>query len=201
MATEQNIPQGGSVQGQSARRTRQETRQDVQGTTEQVKQKARGLGQRTKQRAGRMVENRKQQVAGRIDDVGERIEQRGERLETQGGVKGRAGRAVHRAGEKVEQGADYLETHSLSTIRDDVRSGIRNHPYATMGAALGTGLIAGWAMSRSGEEEECPEPQNRSGRENQPGTFRRAGKALLGGATAMAAKGIRDRMSGRTQGR
>lgn len=206
MARSRNVGRGESVP-----RGRREAASGGPGrgperTTERIKPQAKGMGERVKSRASEMAETRKRQAADRVHEAGERLEARGESLEAQGGVKGRAGRAVHRAGDTLERGADYLETHRLSTIRDDAKHQIVEHPFVTVGAALGTGFTLGWLVGKVGESDEEAEFERRErfvrdgvsggGEERGRGMMGRAGQALMTGLTAMAARGIRDRLAG-----
>lgn len=176
-----------------------ETAGEMKEQAQEMKREARGMGSRMKQRASRLAESQKDRVAGGIDQAGQRLEQRGESLERQGGLKGKAGQTVERAGERVERGADYLRTHGIGSIRDDATRQIRDHPFMTVGAALGSGFALGWLL-HGGEEK--PEREKRYGprreavEEPEPGAFGQLGRALLSGATAMAAREVRKRAAG-----
>lgn len=182
-------------------RTRSERAEGREPVLRRTGREERGMGRKLKDKAGEMVESRKHQAADRIHDVGDRLESRGESLEAQGGVKGRAGRVVHGAGERVERGADYLDEHRFGEIRNDAKTQIREHPFRSVGTALGTGFALGWITGKMGEseEEEVEDARFDGARERDTekgGAMGRVGRMLLTGATAMAARGIRDRIAG-----
>lgn len=168
---------------------------EARGAVEEAKGKVQGMGERVRSRASDMVESGKGQVANRIEQLGERIEERARPLEEEGGLKGRAGRVVHRTGDALESGADYLRTHPISSIRDDVSGQIRAHPFLSVGAALGAGFVLGRIFG-GGEEEEGMEE-----RRGEPGMFdgvrRQIGRAATTGLTGLVARQVRDRVSGR----
>lgn len=129
--TSPSTPQGATGGGGEA--------QEPGGVTEKVQQK----GEQAKERATRMAEERKAQVAGKIEQVSERLEERARSLEAQGGMKARAGQAMERASDVAESGARYLRTHGAQDMRSDLETQIRERPLASVAFALGAGYVIG----------------------------------------------------------
>lgn len=200
MATNRNQERLGWERAGGRERVTRQGEGEVKRRTEQVGRGARGMGQKMKNRAGDMVESRKHQAADRIHDVGDRLETRGQAMEAQGGVKGKAGQIVHGTGERIERGADYIEERRVGEIRNDAKDQIQDHPFATVGAALGTGFALGWVTGKvrgSDREERGRFEGGAAEREEEGrGTAGRLGRTLLTGATTMAARGIRRRIAG-----
>jgi hypothetical protein len=57
--------------------------------------------------------------------------------------------AAHRAGNVLESGADYVRSHELSDIGDDLVQVLKNYPAATLVGAAALGFILGRALYRS----------------------------------------------------
>lgn len=195
---------GGTPERQRAGGPTEQAKQRVEQKTEQAKRKAEGMKNKAKSKARTTAEQQKRRVANGMDRVGQRLEQRGRSMEAQGGLRSRAGRMANRAGETVEQSADYLRTHEISTIRDDAEDQIREHPFASIGAALSGGLALGWLVGRVTGSDEKPERFERMegrgrghpGGEQERGTFGNLGRALMSGASTLAAREVRKRVSG-----
>lgn len=172
---------------------------------DQLKEKARGVGGRLKGRASEAAESRKSGVAGRIDRVSDRLGERARTMQTEGGLKGKAGHAVHRAGEALEDSADYLRTHEIGSIRDDVQTRIQGHPFLTVGLALGTGFMLGRALGGGEEDESCELLEQEPEALEEPGMMDRLkaqargplGRAAMSGMSAVVANQVRNRVSGR----
>lgn len=173
---------------------------------EEAKQKAKGMGERIRDRASEMVEERKDQLASGIERASDRLEDRAESMEEQGGMRRRAGRIAHRASDMLEDGAEYLHTKPVSTIRDDITGQIREHPYVSVGVALGTGFLLGRALG-GGEEEKEEKRHMGMGRgrlaesyeeEHGPsgGKRNQLGKMLAAGLSGMVARQVRKRVGG-----
>lgn len=179
--------------------------QKVGSAASQLREKARGLGDRVKGRASDVAESGKSGVVGRIDQVSDRIEGRAQSMEAEGGLKGKAGHAVHRASDALEDSADYLRTHEIGSIRDDVQVQIQGHPFLSVGLALGTGFMLGRVLGGGDQEERCEplEQETRSG--NEPGRMDRwkararspVGRAAMSGLSAVVANQVRKRVAGR----
>jgi ElaB/YqjD/DUF883 family membrane-anchored ribosome-binding protein len=151
-----------------------------------VEEKVQEGRERVQGRLSRMAESGKERIAERLDRLGQGLEDRARPWEEQGGGKGRIGSAVHRAGDMLEDSAEYLRTHEIGQIRDDVREQIVAHPFLSCGIALGTGFVLGRLFS-PGEEERYERPERRRRR----GMPSRAGRLLMAGAGAMLARRLR----------
>lgn len=163
------------------------------GMTEQAGQKGKGVSEKV--RSG---------VASRIGSASDRLDERARRMEMEGGIKRQAGRAMHKASETLESGADYVRSHGISSMRDDLTSQIRSHPYLSVGAALGTGFLLGRVFGGGGEEEEEEGRESRYARgrlrEEDEGFFgsakRQVGRAMMTGLSGYLANQVRGKMSG-----
>ncbi|HEX7090197.1 MAG TPA: hypothetical protein VF192_08675 [Longimicrobiales bacterium] len=217
MATRPNQPPeyprefGAGSEGMPGRESFQEpTKAETERGGEGMREKARGMGEKVKERAGSAIETGKEKLASGVDRLGTRLEERARPMEEKGGVKGMVGGAVHGVGGALESSAEYLRTHEMGTIRDDLKSQIREHPFASVGIALGTGFVLGRVFG-GGEEEEEEEhleaPRMRRGvrEEGGEGFFRQMrrplGRAIASGATAMLARQVRNRIGGRARQR
>jgi len=181
------------------------------GMKERLKGKARDLAEsgREKLRSGMeagkdralgMAESQKERVADRIDSAGQRIEDRMRPLEEQGGMKARAGRVGHRVGDALEGSAEYLRTHPIPTMRDDIETRVRSHPFMSVGLAAGAGFLLG-RLTSGGDEEEHEQEEWRQGREQDSKRQRfmsqlrgPIGRAFLAGASARLAQEVRNRL-------
>lgn len=97
--------------------------------------------QRAADQARDTIESGKATVAGRVDTMGDRMEERGREMEQEGGLKGKAGSAMTGVGEAMTDSADYLRSHDLGDMRDDLSHQIRQHPLLSMGVAIGAGFL------------------------------------------------------------
>jgi len=188
---EERLTQTGGM-GRSGQSGQGSETQGSSGMTEQIGHKAKGGSERV--RSG---------VANRIDSATDRIDQRARQMEMEGGIKRQAGRAMHKASETLESGADYVRSHGIASMRDDLTNQIRSHPYLSVGAALGTGFLLGRVFGGGGEEEEeSREPHygRRRFREEEEGVFgtarRQVGRAMLSGLSGYLANQVRGKMSG-----
>mgnify|MGYP001130870422 CR=1 FL=1 len=178
---------------------------------EGVREKAMGMGEKAKQKAASAIESGKEKVASGVDRIGTRLEERARTMEEEGGLKGKVGGAVHGVGDALESSAEYLRTHEMGTIRDDLKAQIRDHPFASVGIALGTGFVLGRVFGGGGEEEEEDDHERERlealrmrmrGREAQRGNGFFAqmkgplGRAVASGATALLARQVRNRIAG-----
>jgi ElaB/YqjD/DUF883 family membrane-anchored ribosome-binding protein len=82
-------------------------------------------------------------VAGKLSEFGDRLEERGREYRDRGGVQGRAGEAAVRAGGALDSGAEYLRSHDMDDMRDDLERQIRGRPLVSVGVALGAGFLLG----------------------------------------------------------
>lgn len=194
-----------------------ETEREGEGMREKAQEmgeKAKSMGERVKQKASSAIETGKDKVASGVDRLGEGIEERARPMEEKGGLKGKVGGAVHGVGDALESSAEYLRTHEVSTIGDDLKTQIREHPFASVGIALGTGFVLGRVFG-GGEEEEEEEDREAERfetrrlreleRRGNGGLFQQMrgplGRAIATGATAMLARQVRNRISGQARQR
>ncbi|HEX6939578.1 MAG TPA: hypothetical protein VF158_09205 [Longimicrobiales bacterium] len=171
------------------------------------REKPEGLKERVVERARSAMEGGKERAADRMERMGERVERRAEAMEMRGGVSERVGKAMHRAGDALESGAEYIRTHELSTIRDDVSTQIREHPFMSVGVALGTGFVLGRMFGGEEENEARIERLERKlawrereleqAREEAGGMRGQLGRALGGGLSMLIARQVRKRIAGR----
>lgn len=141
----------------------EQTSQDVGAIAHRAQDEARELADRTRERATELAEEGKERAhdaaehgrarfAGSIDRMSDRLEAKARSLEEQGGVSARAGEVVHRASDALESGAEYLRSHDLPMIRDDVIEQIRERPLVAVGVALGAGFLIG-SIGGSADED------------------------------------------------
>ena len=216
MATRPNQPPeqprefGAGSEGMSGRESYVErSRAEMERGGEGMGEKAQSMGEKVKERAASAIEAGKEKLASGVDRLGTRIEERARPMEEKGGVKGMVGGAVHGVGGALESSAEYLRTHEIGTIRDDLKKQIREHPFASVGIALGTGFLLGRVFGGGDEEEEeerLEAARMRGIREGGGnGFFSRMrgplGRAIASGATAMLARQVRGRIAGRAQQR
>ncbi len=181
------------------------------GGREGMGEEAKGMGEKAKHKASSAIESGKEKLAGGVDRLGTRLEERARPMEEQGGLKGKVGGAVHGVSDALESSAEYLRTHEVGTIGDDIKSQIREHPFASVGIALGTGFVLGRVFG-GGEEEEEEEGDHEHerlealmrmrGRELRRGNGFMSqmrgplGRAVVSGATALLARQVRNRIAG-----
>jgi len=186
-------------------------REGVREKAQEMGEKAKGMGEKAKQKASSAIESGKEKLAGGVDRLGTRLEERARPMEEQGGLKGKVGGAVHGVGDALESSAEYLRTHEVGTISDDIKTQIREHPFASVGIALGTGFVLGRVFG-GGEEEEEEEGDHEHerleallrtrGRELRRGNGFMSqmrgplGRAVASGATALLARQVRNRIAG-----
>lgn len=216
MAARQNIPHEGSSAGHrgASEESGREVLRGRPATTGETRETTPGFGERMKSQVGEKIEAGKERVAGRLDDLGERMEERGRSMEEEGGLKGKVGKAVHRAGDALERGAESVRTSDWQKFRHGLEDRIENHPLLSVGVALGTGFALGrmFKGEKDHEEEESFERFDRGRRmergyrgERQNGMNLMSqvrgpiGRAVVAGVTALAARRIRERISGQHQ--
>ncbi|HEX7118755.1 MAG TPA: hypothetical protein VF212_08210 [Longimicrobiales bacterium] len=187
---------------------RREPTEPIRETMGEARERAEGVKDRMMGRARSAMEGGKSRAADRIEQVGETMERRAETLETRGGMGGQVGRIMHRAGDALESGAQYLRTHEIATMRDDVSTQIREHPFMSVGVALGTGFVLGRVFGGGEEENEkridrlerklqWRERELEQAREQAGGMRGQVGRALGTGLSMLVARQVRNRISGR----
>ena len=189
-------------------RTQEQGRTQFGETMERGREEAEGIKDRVMDKARSAVEGGKNRAAEGMLSVSEKIEHRAESMEERGGIGGRLGKLMHRAGDALESGANYIRTHELSTIRDDVSTQIREHPIASVGVALGTGYVLGRVFGGGDEEKEerierlerrllSRERELDRLHEERGGMRGQLGKALGTGLSMLVARQVRNRISNR----
>jgi ElaB/YqjD/DUF883 family membrane-anchored ribosome-binding protein len=79
--------------------------------------------------------------AGQLENMGDRLEERGRSMEDAGGVQRRAGQAAVRASEALDSSAEYIRSHDMGEMRDDLERAIRERPLFSVGMAVGAGFL------------------------------------------------------------
>lgn len=198
---------------------KQQAKQRGQAVKQEAKQKAKNVGKRAKSRASQAAESQKGRAANKMHGASDRLDQKAQRMQAQGGMKAKAGQAAGRTGDALDRSADYLQTHRVGTIQDDLKGQIRRHPFLSVGAAMGSGFLLGNMLSGEDEEdvlEEHPEWQSdgydryaahppetyreppAQSREHDRGMMGQLkgslGKAVASGVSAMVAKKLNERI-------
>jgi ElaB/YqjD/DUF883 family membrane-anchored ribosome-binding protein len=96
-----------------------------------------------RERVSQAADAGRSRVAGKLEEFGDRLEERGREAQGRGGMQGRAGQAAVRAGEALDGSADYLRSHDMEDMRDDLERQIRGRPLMSVGVALGAGFLLG----------------------------------------------------------
>jgi ElaB/YqjD/DUF883 family membrane-anchored ribosome-binding protein len=95
----------------------------------------------TSGRVERALSSGRGRIADQLQRVGERIEERARHMEDAGGMQRRAGHAVQRASDALDSGADYIRSHEVNEMREDLEDAIRGRPLLSVGVALGAGFL------------------------------------------------------------
>ncbi len=157
-----------------------------------------------------LIDRGKAGVADRLGKLGDRIEHTGRSLESGNMMVRPVGRVLDRAGNSLEGGANYLRTHSIGVIGDDLVDSIRQHPLVSAGVAIGVGGMLGQMLGGGEEEKSRQVPARQEAHEEEHHEERQdhGNGSLLdhmkGGVTEMVASGvatyaarkIRDRIAG-----
>ena len=96
--------------------------------------------------------------------------------------------AAGRVDQRLHESADYLRTHDVDGIRQDLSNQIRRHPLLSAGVALGAGYLIGRVLVDSGP---------RRGRRGHSGVGRQLSRALVSGVGAMLTARVRDSLARR----
>lgn len=124
-----------------------ELRQHAEELGSEVSQHAGELGSEVREQAGHMGERGRGALADQAERLSDRLESRARRMEMEGGMKGRAGQWAHRGSDMIEEGAEYVRTHDLGSMADDLSRQVREHPLLSLGVAIGTGYLLGRIFS------------------------------------------------------
>lgn len=148
-----------------------EPRSSVAQTAKEAKAKissaATEAASKVKEGAEKMVTEKKQTVADRVDAYGAAIHESANSLEQQ---DPNIAWLTHRAAEKLENVANYVRDRDFTGLRDDAASLARRHPAAFFGGMCVAGLVLGSVIraSRSASQESDDE----AGESDYPGYMR-----------------------------
>jgi membrane protein len=110
-------------------------------TGESVRERGEEMLERGRERAHDAADTGRSRLAGKLEEYGDRLEERGRESEGRGGIQERAGRAAVRAGHALDDSAEYLRSHDVDEMRDDLERQIRERPLISVGIALGAGFL------------------------------------------------------------
>jgi ElaB/YqjD/DUF883 family membrane-anchored ribosome-binding protein len=94
-----------------------------------------------RERAGEAADAGRTRLAGKLEEFGGRLAERGREAREHGGVQARAGDAAIRASGALDSSAEYLRSHDMEDMRDDIERQIRERPLMSVGVALGAGFL------------------------------------------------------------
>jgi ElaB/YqjD/DUF883 family membrane-anchored ribosome-binding protein len=94
-----------------------------------------------RERISHAADQGRSRVAGKLEEFGDRLEERGREAQYRGGLQGRAGQAALRASGALDDSAEYLRSHDVDDMRDDLERQIRHRPLMSVGVALGAGFL------------------------------------------------------------
>lgn len=113
------------------------------GGIEQAAEEARSKMDEAADEAEDRANQGMRQAADRLDDTARRADEFADERLRGGGMKGRAGQAVHSGARAAEQGAEYLRSHDMTDLRDQLENQVRERPVQTLLAAVAVGWLAG----------------------------------------------------------
>lgn len=93
------------------------------------------------ERVGSALDTGRNRIADQMERASGRLSERAREMEDTGGVQRRAGQVALRASGALESGADYLRTHEMDQMRDDLEHAIRERPLLSVGVAVGAGFL------------------------------------------------------------
>lgn len=111
----------------------------IEETAEEARNRMDEVASEAEDRANRGM----REAADRLEDTASRADEFADERLQGGGMKGRAGEALHSGARAAEQGADYLRSHDLTDLRDQLETQVRERPVQTLLAALAVGWLAG----------------------------------------------------------
>lgn len=115
----------------------------LKGAVEEGRERVGEAVESGKERVGDAVNTGRHRIADQLETLGDRLEERGRGMEDSGGIQRRAGHVALRTGEALDTGADYIRSHDMGEMRDDLESAIRDRPLLSVGVAVGAGFILG----------------------------------------------------------
>jgi ElaB/YqjD/DUF883 family membrane-anchored ribosome-binding protein len=99
--------------------------------------------ERGRERASEAADQGREKAAAGVDRLGDRLHERAREMENRGGIQQKVAGPMHRAGDAADSAAEYVRTHDLGEVRDDLQQQIRAHPLVSVGIALGAGYLLG----------------------------------------------------------
>ena len=118
-------------------------------------EQAAGYGREIQQRAIEMLEQRKGQLVGWLEEFAQTMRATGQSLREQD--QAAPGRYSDQAADRLEQLAGYVRRQPVQQIRQDAEAYAREHPAMVLGGALIVGMLAGRFL-RSGSPHQEPAP-------------------------------------------
>jgi ElaB/YqjD/DUF883 family membrane-anchored ribosome-binding protein len=115
----------------------------LKGAVEEGRERVGEAVESGKERVGDAVDSGRHRIADQLETLGDRLEDRGRGMEDSGGIQRRAGHVALRAGEALDTGADYIRSHDVGEMRDDLERAIRDRPLFSVGVAVGAGFLLG----------------------------------------------------------
>ncbi len=125
----------GSVAGMS-----QSVKEATRNTVNQLKSTATDAAGRIREQAAGMVDERRTQVADRIDSYGNAVHRSAESLE---GDDPNVAWLTHEAANRINQVAEYVRARDLNQLKEDAAGIARQHPVAFFGGMFVAGLVVG----------------------------------------------------------
>jgi len=133
----------GSGMGGFAGGTQGSSAFDRNDRTDSIRERGEEMLEEGRERAHQAADAGRSRVAGKLEEFGDRLEERGREAQGQGGMKGRAGQAAVRASGALDDSAEYIRSHDMEEMRDDLERQIRGRPLMSVGVALGAGFLLG----------------------------------------------------------
>lgn len=122
---------------------------------EQVKERTMAAGRQVGRRTERMVDERRQEVASKVERVAAQLRETSGRLDDEGA--GVAGWAAEAAADQLGEVSAYLSQCDLDDIRRSAARTARQHPYLFLAGAFAGGLLAGRFLKSSADR---PHPRD-----------------------------------------
>ena len=120
---------------------------------ESIKSRATEAASQLKGSASNMVEERREQVAGKIGSVGSALDETARSVE---GEDPNIAWLTQQAATRLQNAAEYVRTCSWDRLRDDGADFARRHPLAFFGGMFALGAVAG-AVIKAGMQSAVSE--------------------------------------------
>ncbi len=125
-------------------------------TAESLRAASRKAVAQLKDRARQLADQRRVDVAEKIDGYSSSLHQTAQKLEQR---DANLAWLAHQAADRVERAADYIRERDVMELRDDAEDFIRDHPVLVFGALFAGGVIAANLFKAS--ERRITRPINR----------------------------------------